>query len=46
MVATAEMLKLATSDTDSGIMEYNLQLSNLKAVQLQLSDAISKLYSC
>lgn len=46
MAAGAEMLKLATSYTVSGIIEYNLQLSNLKTMQLHLYDAISKLYSC
>lgn len=44
--AGAEMLKLATSHTVSGIIEYNLQLSNLKTMQLHLYDAISKLYAC
>lgn len=46
MVATAEMLKLATSHTSSGVMGCNVQLSNLKAMQLNLYDAIFKLFSC
>lgn len=40
------MLKLATYHTSSGVVGYNIQVSNLKAMLLNLYDATSNLFSC